>query len=357
MSQIRISFWNLQNLFDTTTSPIAADLGFTPENGWDEAVFEKKLANLAEVINLMHAGELPDLMGMCEIENRPLVSQLLQRLNRDDYAIAHVESPDIRGIDTSLIYSREIFELAGEPTGHLVHLRYPTRDIFEVPLRVKENQAELFVLVNHWPSRRQGTYETEPFRLTVANYCGALVDNLLKIEREEWLALPDTAESLELLNRRWNRNVLLMGDFNDEPFNRSMIEYLRSCRGSDHLEEGIKKSPRRETPSPDSYLAKQAYLYNCMWPLLSIPDEGTFYHSLSINPMLMLDQFIISRGLFFGLQGLKLDPHSVEVFKPEVMLSGAKKRPKKFDFNTTGVVTNGYSDHFPIQAIIETLPT
>lgn len=356
MSKIRVSFWNLQNLFDTTASEIAADLGFTPENGWNDAVYQKKIANLAEVINLMHHGELPDLLGICEIENREVVLELIQHLNRDDYALAHVESPDIRGIDTSLIYSQDVFELVGEPLGHLVHLRYPTRDIFEVPLRVKENQAELTVFVNHWPSRRSGVYETEPFRLTVASYCGTLVDKHLKIGREEFLALPDTAESLDLLNQRWNQNILLMGDFNDEPFSRSMLEYLQASRDTDHLEESIRKSAGKALPSLESYLGKQAFLFNCMWPLLGRTEKGTYYHPPATNTMQILDQFIISRGLYFGLQGLKLDIGSVEVFQPSTMLSGAKKRPKKFEFNQAGIVSDGYSDHFPIQAIIETLP-
>jgi hypothetical protein len=123
----------------------------------------------------------------------------------------------------------------------------------------------------------------------------------------------------------------------------------------DHLEEVIKKSANRNLPSPKVYLGKSAYLFNCMWPLLGMPDEGTYYFSGSTNTMNLLDQFMVSRGLFFGLQGLKFKVDSVEIFKPDIMATGAKKRPKKFEFDENGIKTNGYSDHFPIQAIIETL--
>ena len=34
MAEIKVAFWNLQNLFDTTASEIAADLEFTPDDGW-----------------------------------------------------------------------------------------------------------------------------------------------------------------------------------------------------------------------------------------------------------------------------------------------------------------------------------
>jgi len=355
MSEIRIAFWNLQNLFDITASEIAADLGFTPAAGWTQEVFDKKLANLAEVINLMHSGQKPDLLGVCEIENKGVVEELTNAIDRDDYEIAHVESLDIRGIDTSLIYSRDVFELAGDPIGHLIHLRYPTRDIFEVPLRVKQNGAELTVFVSHWPSRRKGAYESEPFRLTVASHCGQLVDRVVKYPRTEFLALPDTEASLARLNNQWNRNILLMGDFNDEPFNRSILDFLRASSGVDHLEEGIKKSRGLNIPSAKTYLEKQPYLFNCMWPLLGVPDEGTYHFAESTNTMNMLDQFIVSRGLFFGFQGLKINVESVEIFKPDIMTTKEKKRPRKFEFNEEGVKSNGYSDHFPIQAIIETL--
>lgn len=356
MSRLNIAFWNLQNLFDTTASDIATDFEFTPANGWTEEVFNRKLTNLASVIKLMHGGQRPDLLGVCEIENKLLADKLTGLLGRGDYDIAHDPSPDIRGIDTSLIYSRELFELAGEPVGHNVHLRYSTRDIFQVPLRIKDGGAAITVFVNHWPSRSKGIYESEPFRLTVASHCGQLVDQVLKFPRDKFLALPDAESSLAALNDCWNGNVLLMGDFNDEPFNRSILEFLQASSAMDHLEEEIRKPRDSYIPPPPSYLGKQAYLFNCMWRFLGVPDEGTHYFSESINTMNMLDQFIVSRGLLNGLKGLKIDLGSVEIFKPGIMTTKGKKRPKRFEFDKKGITSNGYSDHFPIQASIEVLP-
>ncbi len=353
MAQIRIAFWNLQNLFDSKISEIADDLGFTVESGYTKEVMNQKIENLAAVIKRMHGGKMPDLLGICEIENKTLAERLIKATGRSDYKVAHIDSPDIRGIDTSLIYSGDVFELDGTPEGHLVHLRYRTRDIFEVPLKVKANNAKLVVLVNHWPSRSQGKFETEPYRLTIASHCGRLVDQLLKYPKNEFEALPDTEDSLEKLNERWHRNVLLMGDFNDEPFDRSIMDFLQASSGEDNLEEPIKKSPRMKIPSEAAYLNKQAYLFNCMWPKLGIPDEGTLFYSGSVNTMNLLDQFIISKGLYYGMQGLKLDQQSVEIFRPSIMASGVKKRPRKFEFDKKGIKTNGYSDHFPITAVID----
>ena len=173
MAEIKVAFWNVQNLFDTKASPIAADLEFTPAQGWTSEVFAIKVANLAQIIRQMHGGAGPDLLGLCEVENRAVVEQLMAEIGRADYRLAHVEAPDIRGIDCSLIYSANVFHdpPAADIQGHLVHFRFPTRDIFQVRLTVKATGAELNVFVNHWPSRRQGQFQSEPHRTRRKGRC------------------------------------------------------------------------------------------------------------------------------------------------------------------------------------------
>lgn len=352
MPDVKIAFWNVQNLFDTTSSPLAADLEFTPEQGWTEEVFAAKVANLAEVIRQTHGGAGPDLLGLAEVENKAVVEALLKAIGRDDYRVAHVESPDIRGIDTTLIYSNKVFKApkVADIKGHLVHLRYPTRDIFQVRLELKSNGAELMVLVNHWPSRSRGQYESEPLRITVAEHCGRLVDAVVRLPRSEFMALPNTAASLTQLNNRWNRNVLVMGDLNDEPYNRSVLDYLLGTKDLDHLEEELRPTGGRKIPAPDSYLDRKAYLFNCMWPQFAKPDQGSFYFSAAINSMNLLDQFLVSRGLYYGKQKIQVDPASVQIFRAPEMTTGSG-RPKGFDRKTK----QGFSDHFPITGLIRTV--
>ena len=352
MSEIKIAFWNLENLFDTTASEIAADFEFTPAHGWDKPAFEAKVKNLASIITQMHDGSGPDLLGICEIENAAVAQRLMEVIGRPDYRLAHVESPDLRGIDVSLIYSNQVFKpLKPEDVkGHMVHLRYPTRDIFEVHLRLIATNAQLIVLANHWPSRRQGQYETEPHRMTVAEHCGRLVDGFLKLPRTEFLALADTSQSLPTLTERWNRNVLVMGDLNDEPFDRSVLNYLQGTKDLDHVEEEIKAAPGQHVPEAKNYLGRRAYLFNCAWPFLGAPDRGTIYFSSSTNSMNVFDQFLVSRGLYYGKQGLRMRTEAAKVFTPPD-LTTPKGRPRAFDRKTK----KGYSDHFPITGIIETV--
>ena len=375
VDSFNVAFWNLQNLFDLDVSPLAADLEYTPVNGWDKRAFETKINNLADVIRLMFDGQGPDLLGICEIENARVAHILIEAIGRDDYALAHVEHPDIRGIDTSLIYSTRIFDIDEAKTrGHMVYLRYPTRDIFEVHLKVKSNQSDLVVLVNHWPSRSLGRLETEPFRMTVASHCGKLVDDNVKLSRKEYLRLKDNELSLHELNRAWDRNVLVLGDLNDEPWNRSVMDLLGAGFTTDRLEEPIKFA-RGSLPSYKAYAARSASMFNPMWSLMTMPDQGTHYYSQSTQSMNMLDQFLLSRGLYFGLQGLQIqaaatpatpvrrnpvpstqpDPMApfvpeVGIFRPEIMTT-RKGRPREFRCENQ----SGFSDHFPITTSIRIL--
>lgn len=354
MAEIKVAFWNVQNLFDTTASPIAADLEFTPEQGWTSEVFDIKVANLATIIKQMHGGAGPDLLGLCEVENKGVVERLMTEIGRADYRLAHVESPDIRGIDCSLIYSADLFNdpPAADIQGHLVHFRFPTRDIFQVRLILKATGAELNVFVNHWPSRRQGQFQSEPHRITVGERCGQLVDGVLKLDREAYALVPNTVAGLAQLNARWNRNVLLMGDFNDDPFSRSITDYLLASKDLDKVEEEFKAGENRQTPAIKAYLERESVLFNLSWPFLGMPDMGSiFFSGESANTMNVFDQFIVSRGLHFGMSGLKARSDSVQIFRPSDMAPGSKKRPKSFDKKTK----KGFSDHFPIEMVVDTV--
>jgi endonuclease/exonuclease/phosphatase family metal-dependent hydrolase len=292
------------------------------------------------------------LLGLCEVENKGVVDDLLAKIGRDDYRVAHVESPDIRGIDCSLIYSSKVFKKppAKDMKGHLVNFRFPTRDIFQVRLTLKASGAELNVLVNHWPSRRDGQYQSEPLRITVAERCGQLVNDVLKLDRQEYAELPNTAETLAALNARWNRNLLLMGDFNDDPFCRSVTDYLLASKDLDKVEEVLKAAPNREIPPLDAYIERQPALFNLSWPLLAEPDKGTiFFSGDSANTMNLFDQFMVSRGLCYGESGLKARPGSMRIFTTTEMSPGNKQRPKAFDKKSK----KGFSDHFPVEMMID----
>lgn len=73
----RVGFYNVENLFDTQNDPRKADDDFTPtgRNKWKNEMYQKKLRHIAKVIDYM--GQ-PGLMGLCEVENREVLEDLVQ---------------------------------------------------------------------------------------------------------------------------------------------------------------------------------------------------------------------------------------------------------------------------------------
>ncbi|VFJ13127.1 hypothetical protein [Candidatus Nitrosocosmicus franklandus] len=391
MGKFYTSFWNVNNLFDTVPSVFGSDIEFTPPRGWNNVVKNKKIENLASIINSLHNTHGPDLLGLCEVETEALVVDLMDKLNPEkDYAIAeYLNGPDVRGIDTCLLYSKKKFKL-NSVRGYNISLRYPTRDILVVNFTVLENNADLTVIVNHWPSRSGGRYETEPLRIAVAENCARAIEDILKIDQRDLETLPidlrNDKESLSLLNQKWNRNILLMGDFNDNPYDKSVLNHLRATPDRNKLlnwdeifgHPSLKKWPTNKQTDKHNYLFYQGYLFNCMWSL--IPD-GTIHYNDGFD---LFDQFIISRGLLYGSQNLKMNLSEVQINKstqlgrilPEDSFDiedrnkihpSFKQIPMRFEYQrirSSGeleelspgrTILTGYSDHFPIECTVDIL--
>jgi Endonuclease/Exonuclease/phosphatase family len=128
-----VAWWNLENLFDTDDDPISADFEFTVAQGWTPEVFAAKKANLAAVLRGVHGGQPPELLGVCEIEGDDVFADLLAQIGEPHLRV--VEDPDgtadLRGIDVPVAFDDRKLRVI-ERRSHTVHLRYATRDIFEV---------------------------------------------------------------------------------------------------------------------------------------------------------------------------------------------------------------------------------
>jgi len=232
MGSIRVGWWNLQNLFDTEDDPISADLEFTLATGWTPEVYAAKLANLAAAIRELHAGQGPELLGVCEVEGDAVFQALLDEVG--DAHLKLVSDPagtsDLRGIDTSLAYDdRKLRPL--EQRSHVVHLRYATRDIFEVVFEVVETGERLVVIATHWPSRSKGRWRSEPVRIALAENIAFIVRDHVRFDAERYLELK-AAGDLAAVQARWETKVLIMGDLNDEPADRSLVEHLQTPASS-----------------------------------------------------------------------------------------------------------------------------
>ncbi|OHB48420.1 MAG: endonuclease/exonuclease/phosphatase [Planctomycetes bacterium GWF2_40_8] len=318
MPDYYVAFWNLENLFDINNSPRRSDklqrtLGKELKK-WTTPVLNRKIQQLASIIRQMNHGQGPDLLGVCEVENEHVLHLLLNALNIPDrnYDVEHHDMSDNRGIDVAFIYDRTSFTAEAQ-FSHYIIKRSATRDLFQVNFRSAGNNL-IILIGNHWPSRSAGQYSSEPYRIIAGETLSYFHQRIREIQGNNNVA------------------VLAMGDFNDEPFNRSLVDYA--------LSERIRAKVTRAT-SPK--------FLNLMWPLLG-NGIGTHYFDNSPN---MLDQFLASKGLLTGNSNFKVLPDTVEVVRfPEMVGNGDYPAPIRFGRGESSN-KDGYSDHFPIAVQIK----
>jgi len=350
MATINFTWWNLENFFDTDDDPISQDFEFTVAEGWTEEVLQAKLANLAQALNATHGNAGPELLAVAEIEKDTLLEQLIAKMGNANLKV--VKDPtgtsDLRGIDVAMAYDINKLELVSSKS-HVVHLRYATRDIFEVVFTVNETGERLVVIASHWPSRRLGQYESEPARITLAENIAYLVDHHLKFEPKEYEALR-AAQDLAAVQARWETKILLCGDFNDEPGDRSVTHHLLASRELERVTGETNDIDQFKQETAD-YRAQEFFLYNAMWKFAGQQNVGTHFFSgsatsVETNRYSLLDQIVASRGLLHAT-GLRLDLATVAIFNNNLVATPSG-RPRKFDRQTK----KGTSDHLPVTAVL-----
>lgn len=212
LTEAIIGFYNVENLFDIYDDPKTFDESFTPtgELHWDEERYNTKLMQIGEMINTIDSENLPIVMGFSEVENYNVLKDLtnIELLKGAGYQIIHKDSPDGRGIDVAAIYRPDAFSI-NTYSYHPVILpgknRSTTREILEINGTLS-NGENITIFFNHWSSRRKGTIETEPKRIAAAEVLRQKTD-LLMAENN-------------------SANIFILGDFNDEPSDKSVERYL-----------------------------------------------------------------------------------------------------------------------------------
>ena len=109
-------FYNVENLFDTINNPNTSDDEFLPnsEKKWNSSKYFHKINQLARVLSSVakdkNSNNMPDIIGLCEVENKQVINDLLKTptFSNHNYKIIHQDSPDSRGIDCALLYNDKI---------------------------------------------------------------------------------------------------------------------------------------------------------------------------------------------------------------------------------------------------------
>jgi len=308
-----IGFYNLENLFDTQHDEGKNDYEFLPDgrNKWTQKRYQHKLRNMAKVLADMGTDELPRtgcaVIGVAEVENKHCLEDLCRQpqLKSRNYKFCHVEGPDHRGIDCALLYNPSLFKVRDVKLVPYVNDRHDgklrsTRGFLTVSGVLADEEVTLIVC--HWPSRGSEAH----YREIAARQVKAIKD------------------AMERKNKR--AKIIIMGDMNDDPHNRSM---------------SVELGARREVKD-----VKPGGLYNPWWKTLD-SGTGTLTYKNAWN---LFDQIVLNYNLLpqddVQDAGLRYSKH--EIFRRDYLFQqkGRHKGSIKRTF-AGGNWLDGYSDHLP----------
>ncbi|MDR1600944.1 MAG: endonuclease [Tannerella sp.] len=300
----QVMFYNVENLFDTYDNPHTTDNEFLPDGVryWTPYRYYAHLRQTARVIHAVGEWDTPALVGLCEVENDSVLIHLTRRtsLRAQNYRYCITDSRDPRGINVALLYQEDKFrclEYASKRIPFKNRARR-SRDILHVSGRVITGDT-LDVFVCHFPSRRGGEKISEPFRVEAASYLRRLCDSIHAIRRTP--------------------NILIMGDFNDMPIDKSIQTIVRSSDAG-------------------------RIFTNLFADAKKLNNKGSYKYQGKWN---QLDQIIINRSWEKYYR-----PGSAQIFMPSFLLTVDKsrngQRPLRVYYGYK--YEGGFSDHLPVIA-------
>jgi len=299
----QVTFYNLENLFDTIDNPNTWDDQRTPKGRYkyNSKVYRTKIENMAKVLADLYNHSTESgaaITGLAEIENREVLLDLINSkyLKPFNLNIIHEDSPDMRGIDVALLYDPNQFT----PINYEYHevrlwnkdsFRIYTRDILEVQGYIDD--CEVFIFVNHWPSRRGGKKRSSRLRIAASDLLRRRIKSIVQMNPEVL--------------------IIAMGDFNDDPIDKSL-------KNLDSL------------------------LYNPFRKLYKLGNHTLVYNDRTN----LFDQILINNSRFI---------QEICIFNPEYLIQ-KKGKYKGYPFRSYAgnQFRGGFSDHYPVYINISLSP-
>lgn len=311
-----VAFYNLENLFDTINNNGKYDLEFSPggQRRWNGEKYWSKINNLARCIGAMTTQTTPNgpaIIGVSEIENKSVLDDLVraEAIKKWQLQVVHHDSPDRRGVDVGLLYNPRMFRVLNV-TNHTLHIKdyesFRTRD--QMCVTGILGGDTLSIIVNHWPSRLGGQEQSSYLREAAAELSKHIADSL-------WAIRP-------------GQGVIVMGDLNDDPMDRSCAVSL----GAKRDEKDVK---------PHGF-------FNPWWKMLD-KGIGTLAYKSQWN---LFDQIIVS-GTLLGKTDRRLHYWKCQVNNFDFLIDKNGSR-QGYPLRTfaAGQWLNGYSDHFPTEIFL-----
>lgn len=308
-----IAFYNLENLFDTKNDSLIFDDDRT-SNGkdhWTDIRYWKKIDDLSRVISNVGfetTKSSPDIIGVCEVENKEVLKDLVNHPNikERNYGIVHFDSPDERGIDVGLLYAKTVFIPTSFTSRRLLLFnedgkRDYTRD--QLVVEGLLDNEKIYFIVNHWPSRSGGELRSRPYRLKAAELNKRIIDSLRYLN-------PDS-------------KIISMGDFNDDPTSPSFKKVLK-------VEGSVKKLDSLGLFGPMEKLFKKGV------GSLAYRDKWNLFDQIFLSSNLINNN---AESYSYWKAGIFNAPYLID----------PKGKYKGYPLRTYagGNYIGGYSDHFP----------
>ena len=300
----RVMFYNVENLFDTKDDSLKNDNEFLPDamRRWNYYRYRDKVNSIAKVIIASSNEYVPDLVGLCEVENDTCLKDLVRYspLREADYRYVMTNSPDERGIDVALLYQRGTFKIIEKESIHVPVEKLkktPTRDILHVAGKVLSGDT-LDVLVCHFPSRSGGAKKTEPYRLLASQIVQNTIDSLMQVRESPYF--------------------IVMGDFNDGPQSRSLSNLTKTG-----LHNLLKNKPMG------------TYRYRGNWEII--------------------DQILVSANILDSMSRIHTSEDKAMIIRYPYLLEEDDKYGGDKPYRTYNGIKyhGGYSDHLPICVDLE----
>ena len=331
-----VAFYNLENLFDTLHDAGKNDYEYLPSgtNKWGKMKYEAKLHNMARVLSELCTDKLPQgpaVIGVSELENHLALEDLLHQPSLAGRGLKYVDvaGPDRRGVECAFIYNPRFFQMERymhvpyyyAPSGRVddplvgfytdeqgevqayTDLKGDTTHITRGFLVMQGLLAgeRMFFIVNHWPSRAAGSETRER-----AGYQVRMLKDALMASHPE-------------------AKVMIMGDMNDDPADKSMTTAL----GCKHQTDKVKKATD---------------LFNPWHETLYKRGQGTLLYQGKWN---LFDQIVVS-GNLLGTDRTSLKFYKHEIFMRDYLFQQeGKYKGSPLRTHAGGVWLNGYSDHLP----------
>jgi Endonuclease/Exonuclease/phosphatase family len=317
ISALECLWWNVQDFahFDPDRSAVKR---------WPESpeMYAEKMRRVIETVDAIDATETPDVIGLCEVTPQAARDLVTRRFPNHKIVYGQPDQPMTHQV---VLLIRNDATYRDQAT---VFIRGGTAGSQPIVVSdVQTEKAHMRVFACHWTA-----FENESSEEMRGRAADSLREAIYEfLNPTDTVAVP--------------RHVIVMGDFNEEPYHSQFELKLYAERHRDHA---------RKTDHHTDKAVSRTRLYSCGWRLMGeqqphpeverLPTAAGTIYSEKNKAWKTFDHVFVSGGLL-GSDPPYLDEAKLRICTESSRLS--EGRPAKF--KSLGGTFLGLSDHYPIR--------